>query len=1706
MLLMLASSADRAVALDPPPAVTEYDFGGPGPVGDLQFGGRTTAVDINPFDNTKAITAADSGGLWRTSDGGLTWSRVDSFPQFRMEDVRYDPSDPNTIIATSRFDGRTTPESGIWRSTDNGATWSRAAVAYGCVTEPNAWGIGMVAGGDSHQKIFAANDCGVAYSDDSGSSWTQTGPSVRFFDVTAVRTGVDTALAYACTESGRVYSTTVSGAATPTWTLESTVDNVSGDPGRCQVEISPLDTDVVFLTNRNCPQAGACNNSTFGMRLFESDDGGNTFVDLPGPLTNNRPGAVVTSASLDGDANHYELFWGNGLKFYRQHCDDNGAAGTVDCPVVAESGAQCSNAVDDDSDQIVNEGCPTVGPKSEDVNAGECKNAVDDDGDGFVNDGCEIMERFDIGTHVDPTDIAFDPTAVGAACALLSSNDGGLGRSTNCGTSWSDSNAGLNALQIYTVFGTLRGPGPTETDIYFGTHDNEWWYSLDNGGTWTRAFCCEGFQGQVDYRVPPGGLSDIRATFVNCAGCSNQTAERGFANRTDWPNPPGGGWGGPARVQSVATLFGNQRWAQVSTDLGTPPNFQLYIMQPETGSDCDNAIDDDLDTGLNDAGAGAVNDGCPATGAAESGVQCHNAVDDDGDTRINDGCSHIFSPESGGECGNATDDDGDNVVNDGCPKSGATSESGAQCLDSVDANEDGAADAINDGCPEVGVWGPMGPAMNEAAQAPLVVAGPATGPTFYFRVDLGGDNRELRKIAGPMNASAILSDAGGTGTDTLDSVRRVGRQFWFPGVYAVDPNNPLHLYAADHDTEEMKFTTDGGTTWNVDDELTSLVTGNGEFEFRPWHVQWDPEDSDRILVGTELAGVIASVNGGEDWFTVRGSENEMHITNGFFFDNEHELIYASTWGRGIWTIELPEADLSVSKTDSPDPVTAGEQLFYTITATNNGPEVATVEVVDTLPPEVTFVDDNLAPPLGCIEGPPGELRCDVGVLGVSESITFDVKVQVNTDAVVSTGPKAIFNTVNVRSTDSLDPDTSDNEVTEATFVDDLADLQVTKLCKPDEPALAGAEPGECTIFIDNFGPSDARDVVLTDSNVSNGSFTLFGVTPSQGTCDPPAAGVVTCDLGDIPAGSGVTVVVGVSATSAVDVNDVATVVSDTPDPDPSDNQATGSVTFFEEADLKVTKLCKPDDELLAGETATCTIFVDNLGPSDASSVHLTDVNVSNGAFSFGSISASQGSCDPPAAGVVECDLGTIAAMSPTESGRATVVIEITATEAMDINDVATVVSSTFDPDLSNNQAEDGVSVTAVSDLALVKTATPEPVIAGEDLTYTLTVTNNGPSTVVNVLVDDALPLGVSIISVSGTGGASCVAGQPGNPLLRTSCAFDSLAPGASETMTVIVTVDPSVLGIIHNDARVVSDVFDPDNSDDFASENTTVNAEADLSISKTDFSDPVVAGTPMTYELTVVNNGPSDAVGVVVEDALPNEVVFQSATISNGAGTCVLLAVPPNTVSCQLDTVAPNAGSPVLIYIDVLVKADTPDGTVLTNDSSVTSSTTDPDGGNNTSSQDTDVNAVADLQITKTSDLEIYSPKETIVYTIEVTNLGPSDAQDVEVVDVLPLSPDTKKVVYQFDNGGCTLDADTNVLTCPQGMLAAGATVSFEVHIDVKGELGLITNDVTVSTTTFDPNLANNAASKDVLVEGSNGNKGSGNGNGGGKGNGKGPK
>jgi uncharacterized repeat protein (TIGR01451 family) len=367
-------------------------------------------------------------------------------------------------------------------------------------------------------------------------------------------------------------------------------------------------------------------------------------------------------------------------------------------------------------------------------------------------------------------------------------------------------------------------------------------------------------------------------------------------------------------------------------------------------------------------------------------------------------------------------------------------------------------------------------------------------------------------------------------------------------------------------------------------------------------------------------------------------------------------------------------------------------------------------------------------------------------------------------------------------------------------------------------------------------------------------------------------------------------------------------------------------------------------------------------------------------------------------------------------------------------------------------------------------------------------------------VQDNLPLGVVILSVSGSDGATCNAGVPGNPLLPTTCSFGTLAPGAVRTMTIEIHIGADFRGPLHNDARVSSSTFDDDLEDNLDTVTTDVAGIADVSIVKEDSPDPVLAGNNLTYTLHVTNNGPSTADDVVVTDVLPAGTSFVEGVDLNGQDVCAF--VQPNEVSCALGTLDP--GETVTLYITVFVDPSLPSGTVLVNEASVSSSTADPDLSNNSTSESTNVLTQAELWLDKTGEMRSGNPAPVVIYTLTVHNNpgcetdaqslptptcgagGPSDAVGITVVDQLPL--DAKKVVVQFVSPGCTYNKPAHQVTCTAtAPLPVGEQMSFVIEAQINGSVRLITNTATLTATTPDPVIANNTDAVDIVVKGGTG-------------------
>jgi uncharacterized repeat protein (TIGR01451 family) len=326
--------------------------------------------------------------------------------------------------------------------------------------------------------------------------------------------------------------------------------------------------------------------------------------------------------------------------------------------------------------------------------------------------------------------------------------------------------------------------------------------------------------------------------------------------------------------------------------------------------------------------------------------------------------------------------------------------------------------------------------------------------------------------------------------------------------------------------------------------------------------------------------------------------------------------------------------------------------------------------------------------------------------------------------------------------------------------------------------------------------------------------------------------------------------------------------------------------------------------------------------------------VSNGSFTILSSDASpSGSCSA-SAGVVTCDLGTEPA-----GGRTTIVVTETATEAQDINDCASVTSATPDPDHTNDQACDGVSVIAVADVSLTKSDSPDPLVAGTDITYTLQAHDAGPSTAPNVVIRDPLPDSVSVVSVDGGPGGTCVPGVPGDPAHPTQCTYGSVASGATKTMTLVVRVNLGDHRIVTNEASVSSDVLDPDLSNNAASATTAIRI-ADLGIVTTSDAASYKPSSQITYSITVTNNGPGNAESVVVTDPLPLDANDRVAVLDP---TCTLAGT---TATCALGTMAPLASRTLTIAIVPKGKTG-----FITDTATVASPTFDPVASNNASTR-----------------------------------------------------------------------------------------------------------------------------------------------------------
>jgi len=178
-----------------------------------------------------------------------------------------------------------------------------------------------------------------------------------------------------------------------------------------------------------------------------------------------------------------------------------------------------------------------------------------------------------------------------------------------------------------------------------------------------------------------------------------------------------------------------------------------------------------------------------------------------------------------------------------------------------------------------------------------------------------------------------------------------------------------------------------------------------------------------------------------------------------------------------------------------------------------------------------------------------------------------------------------------------------------------------------------------------------------------------------------------------------------------------------------------------------------------------------------------------------------------------------------------------------------------------------------ADLSIFQTDSPDPVLAGQRLTYDIRVRNDGPATATGTTVLDELDALVRFESVTASR-ATCAHAEG---VVR--CDLGSMLAGESAAITVTVT--PTQQGHVAARAIVQANEPDSDASDNASRVQTKVNPAADLSVALTDSPDPVRVRDRLTYRAEVANAGPSsDAANLTVN--LPGGVRFESVNAPGG--------------------------------------------------------------------------------------------------------------------------------------------------------------------------------------------------------------------------------
>ena len=663
--------------------------------------------------------------------------------------------------------------------------------------------------------------------------------------------------------------------------------------------------------------------------------------------------------------------------------------------------------------------------------------------------------------------------------------------------------------------------------------------------------------------------------------------------------------------------------------------------------------------------------------------------------------------------------------------------------------------------------------------------------------------------------------------------------------------------------------------------------------------------------------------------------------------------------------------LSITKTDNRTTALRGDMLEYEIDITNSSNFDATnIEIIDTLPPQVSFISASAG---GTYNGASRTVRWNLDIDGNdTERVTVLVSVKNTTN-----NGTVLYNTVAITGGDS-DTDTTTVEVPQPEFtatktvnkstaqVGDRLTYEI-KIENTGTVTLGGTWVIDTipTGLTFNSGLSDSRcfksgnDVKCGDDEIDpydDDTYKLVFDINTYATCNANiynTAQVVFMDNGNLTGNT----------------NQVQTYV-ECQDP---------------EADLSISKTAPA--QVFRGSTIEYTLRVDNNGPDTAQNVQIIDaipdvkIQSSNSRTDLIFNSAQSDSACYVSGGSVICTIGTLQA-NTYDTGRIVFDIPSIAECSAAIINEAEVESTTHDPLLSNNDDSAASTVNCATQTLDVVKSGPSTIVRGNEISYTIVVTNNlGFNTTRNRVIDP-VPDHLTFVRANDN---SCYYESQTDEVI---CGEFDLNAGASKTFTLTLKVEDTAPcdSIITNIADVWSNHpgVDPQWSNPVRTD--VLCSDPVLTISKTDNRTTAKRGDILNYEIELTNQSNFDATDVEIIDALPSYVTFISANLNGDYENTT------HTILWELDI---DAGETIHLTVQARVNNDAENGEFLYNHVAIT-------GGDSDTDTTTVIVEHPTFTIQKTDNRSTIEPGEQNFYDIVVTNTSHIDAEDVEIIDTLP--------------------------------------------------------------------------------------------------------